>query len=708
MSGPLPGSGAGAGTKGLLAGLFPGTPDWSYPSPVTDGDEEPPGRAADGDEPYVGNDDAGRHPGTDVDEALPRPAPAAQTPTDDPFPATPPPPDPAASRPAASGSPTVTAGPSAAVPEPSAAVPEPSAAVPEPSAEGGADASTAVTSEANASGPAVTAEANAPGPAVTAALPVPNPVGAAAKPAAADLIPTPTASASTAPESPGTAPPAPTIPASASTVPESPGAAPPDTASTVLDSPDTAAPAPVPTVPTTTVPTTTGSASGAGGPDVAPPAPLTPTAAQTAVVPAVPAPALTTGTRRRWPLWTVLGLALGLVAGAVPGVLLRQFAPDAAGQQTAGREAPGTAAERQLAARMVAQLDRQGSALLRGDKAGFLAVAEPTARPALTRRYAALRALRVTTWRPGTERVPVAVDGQPGQWRLTVTVGYCFVLPGCAPSTAELGTRWRLVGEEPRLVAVEPSRTDPTGVRPWEVDDLVVAVGRRALVATTPAQRAKLPGLLARAEAAARAADRYAVGPVPDRYLVYYAGKAEWQRWYGGGRPKWTAGYAVGVGGGRHDVVLNAQSLAPAGVDDLLRHELTHAASLPDQGYADRADWWLVEGLAEYAGADGQPVDRYEGLAEVRKLLRGGWSGRLDAVAPADDATDDRVGGAYGVGYLAVRHLVDRYGEQRVLDFFRAVVHQRRTPDEAADEVFGDPWPALHDDCVAYVRSAAG
>ncbi|MFI2710109.1 hypothetical protein ACH495_08265 [Micromonospora sp. NPDC018662] len=442
-------------------------------------------------------------------------------------------------------------------------------------------------------------------------------------------------------------------------------------------------------------------------PDVALPAPLTRAAAQVSV-PAAPAPTGTAVKRRRWPLWTVLGLALGLVAGAVPGVLLRQLAPDAAGRPAAGRELPGTAAERQLAARMVAQLDRQGGALLRGDRAGFLAVAESSARPALTRRYAALRALRVTAWRPTTERVPVAVDGLPGQWRLTVTVGYCFVVPGCAPSTAELGTRWRLVGEEPRLMAVEPSRTDPTGVRPWEVDDLAVAVGKRALVATTPAQRAKLPGLLAQAEAAARAADRYAVGPPPDRYLVYYAGRAEWQRWYGGGRPKWTAGYAVGVGGGRHDVVLNAQSLAPAGVDDLLRHELTHAASLPDQGYADHADWWLVEGLAEYAGADGQPVDRYEGLAEVRRLVRGRWSGRLDAVAPADDATDDRVGGAYGVGYLAVRHLVDRYGERRVLDFFRAVVHQRRSPDEAADEVFGDPWPALHDDCVAYVRAAAG
>ncbi|MEU2016274.1 hypothetical protein ABZ541_09495 [Micromonospora sediminicola] len=426
-------------------------------------------------------------------------------------------------------------------------------------------------------------------------------------------------------------------------------------------------------------------------------------------VPHAPAPIGRAAKKRRWPLWTALGLALGLTAGAVPGVLLRQLAPDAAGRPAAGREDRGTPEQRRLAERMVAQLDRQAGALLGGDRAGFLAAAEPAARPALSKRYAALRALRTSVWRPAAVGVPVAVDGRPGEWRLTVTVGYCFVVPGCGPSTATMGTRWRVVGEEPRLAALEPSRTDPAGVRPWEVSDLAVAVGKRAVVATTPAQRAKLPGLLAQAESAARAADRYAVdGTPPDRYLVFYAGRAEWQRWYGGGRPKWTAGYAVGVGGGRHDVVLNAQSLSPAGVDDLLRHELTHAASLPEQGYADRASWWLVEGLAEYAGTDGQPVDRYEGLAEVRKLLRGGWSGRLDAVAPADDASDDRVGGAYGVGYLAVRHLVDRYGEQRVLDFFRAVVHQRRSPAEAADEVFGDPWSALQDDCVAYVRTAAG
>lgn len=442
------------------------------------------------------------------------------------------------------------------------------------------------------------------------------------------------------------------------------------------------------------------------------PLPAPPSPAVVGPVPLLPAtPGLPPASRqpRRPQLWIVLAVVLVLVACGVPGVLLLGLVGNAAGRPADRAEDPATAAARRLGQRMTAELDRQAGALLGGDRAGFLAVAEPAARPALTRRYAALRALRVTVWRPAADGLPAAVAGRPGEWRLPVRVDYCFVVPDCTPSSVEIGTRWRMVGEEPRLVAVEESRAKPAGARPWEVSDLAVAVGKRAVVATTPGRRAELPGLLAQAEAAARVADRYAVnGAPPDRYLVFYAGRAEWQRWYGGGRPKWTAGYAVGVGGGHHDVVLNAQSLSPTGVDDLLRHELTHAASLPDRGYSDRSSWWLVEGLAEYAGADGQPVDRYEGLAEVRRLLRGGWTGRLDALAPADDASDDRVGGAYGVGYLAVRHLVDRYGEQRVLDFFRAVVDERRTVDAAAAEVFGERWSSLHDDCVEYVRAAAG
>ncbi|MEH0820260.1 hypothetical protein [Micromonospora sp. CPCC 205714] len=416
--------------------------------------------------------------------------------------------------------------------------------------------------------------------------------------------------------------------------------------------------------------------------------------------------------RLRWPLWVTFALVLAVLGCGVPAALLAGLADRPGDRATADRPSarrddPATAAARRMGDQLSAQLDRQAAALLRADRTGFLAVGDRAARADLGRRFAALRALRVTVWRAEPAGLPTAVAGQPGQWRQLVTFRYCFLAPDCAPSPVLIGTRWRENGDAPLLVAMEESRSAQAGVRPWEVSELVVAVGPRTLVATTRALRGKLPALLVDAEAAAKVADRYAVaGPPPDRYRIFYAGPAEWRRWYGGGRPKWTAGYAVTVGGGHHEVVLNADGLTATAAGELLRHELTHAASLPERGYPGKQTWWLVEGLAEYAGADGAPVSRYEGLDEAGRLVAGGWNGRLDALTPADAAPADRVGGSYGVGYLAVRHLVDRYGEQRVLDFFRAVVHDRTPLDDASAQVLGDPWTALHDECVDYVRAA--
>ncbi|MER7474297.1 hypothetical protein [Micromonospora sp. NPDC000018] len=396
------------------------------------------------------------------------------------------------------------------------------------------------------------------------------------------------------------------------------------------------------------------------------------------------------------------GLPTAFLAG-----LTRDDARPLPGAVGARADDPATRAARQLGERMTAELARQSAALLAGDRAGFLAVAEPAAHADLRRRYAALRALRVTAWQAEATGPPTPVEGRPGEWRLPVEFRYCFVVPDCRTSRVLTATRWR-AGDRPRLLVVEASRSAETGARPWEVSELVVAVGARTLVATTPALRRKLPGLLAQAEAAATVADTYAVGGRrPDRYRVFYAGRAEWQRWYGGGRPKWTGGYAVTVGGGHHEVVLNADGLVSSGIDDLLRHELTHAASLPERGYPGEGTWWLVEGLAEQAGADGQPVDRYEGLTEVRRLTDGGWDGRLDGLRPADDAPAERVSGSYGISYLAVRHLVDRFGPERLLAFFAAVVHERRPVADAAEATFGEPWSTLHDECVAYVQAVA-
>ncbi|MFV2108452.1 MULTISPECIES: hypothetical protein [unclassified Micromonospora] len=426
---------------------------------------------------------------------------------------------------------------------------------------------------------------------------------------------------------------------------------------------------------------------------------------------------------------------------------------------------PPAAVQAWLRTQINALLDQQAAALIAGNERGFLAVAEPgsAAHDDLARQFQTLRAMQVTTWRPSVSTLPVEFDptasatptsaatgsaaptattttaptamatvtaaptatapvtaGPPPsptapsptgtEWRLLVSYQHCFVAPSCETSEVVVGQRWSTEGGRLRLVAVEPSLTLQDGPRPWEVSELVVATGNRTLVATTPQYRDLLPDLLRDAEEAAAVADRYAVsGAAPDRYRVFYAGADEWGSWYGGNRPDWTAGYAVAVGGGHYEIVLNGTNLRDVVRPDLLRHELTHAASLPDGGNRERAAWWLIEGLAEHAAAGGRPVVRYEGLDDVRRLvLEQDWQGPLSSVEPTADAEDWQVGAGYGVGYLAVRHLVDRFGEERTLAFFRSVVHDGVGLDEAARTQFGEAWEGLQEACVDYVRRAVG
>ncbi len=416
--------------------------------------------------------------------------------------------------------------------------------------------------------------------------------------------------------------------------------------------------------------------------------------------------------RRRWPLWTALVVAALVAAGLVVPVDAVHGADSRTSAGLVARaDNPTTRAARQFAARITGQLERQSSALLRGDRAGFLAIAEPAVQADLRRRFTVLRAMQVSSWQASTKGLPMQA-GRPDVWRVSVEFRYCFVARDCRPSTVLVETRWR-AGAEPRLIELAKSKPVPrlagrgtvqVGALPWELSELVVAVGKRTLVATTRTYRKRLPDLLARAEAAARVADRYAVGGAPpDRYRIYYAGPKEWARWYGGDQAEWAAGYAIGVGGD-HEVVLRHDRYTGAGLNEILRHELAHVASLPDHDQWEESTWWLVEGLAEYAGNDGRAVSRYAGLSATRRLVDRGWDGKLDTLAPDADTPDARVTGSYGIAYLAVRHLVDRFGEERVLAFVKAVLHDRRIPRQTSDEVLGVSWSTLHADCVKHIR----
>ena len=361
-----------------------------------------------------------------------------------------------------------------------------------------------------------------------------------------------------------------------------------------------------------------------------------------------------------------------------------------------------------------AALQAQAAALLAGDEDGFLApVADGGTELTrdLRRRFEALRAMQVTGWTEQMVGSPTPVTGKGGrdEWRVVVDLRHCFVVPGCAVDGLRAETRWvETPAQGLRMVAFDPSGTDENGPRPWEVTNLTVAVGARTVVGVTPKYAKRLPDLLRQAEAAAVLADRYVrgtAGPV-DRYRVFMADGKEWQRWYGGEDLEWAAGFAIRTGEARLDVVLNLSGMADEYVDDTLRHELAHVATLRAADYTDDDDfWWMIEGIADYVDESGVPIADYE---EAELVAR--YADEVDmkngVVVPPPDADTEQwqVAARYGVGYYGIRRIAERFGEPAMLAFFDAVVRDGTSLKDAAPATLGEEWDAVNRDCLDYLK----
>jgi hypothetical protein len=351
-------------------------------------------------------------------------------------------------------------------------------------------------------------------------------------------------------------------------------------------------------------------------------------------------------------------------------------------------------------------LTAQATALLRGDETAFLAPADP-GNTGLTgdlrRRFGTLRAMKVMGW---TETLGGEPEPVEGGWRAIVRIGYCFVLPGCRPVTVPVATRWTDRTGLLSLVEFGSSGPSDLGPRPWEVSDLRVAIGLRVVVAAPSRYAGRVPALLAAAEEAAAVADRYARWSAPpDRYLVYLAGPAEWGRWYGVQQAQWVAGFAMPITERHTEIVLNGQRVTGDEVVDTLRHEFAHVATLAEVHRDYSKQWWLVEGIAEYVRMVGRPLSEYQLLSSSRRYVRAGNPTEVAALTePAADASTEDASGRYGVAFLSVRWLAERFGEEKMLRFFDEVVRQGVAPPDAAAGAFGVGWGEIAGECAGYVR----
>jgi len=423
--------------------------------------------------------------------------------------------------------------------------------------------------------------------------------------------------------------------------------------------------------------------------------------------------------RRRWWVWFALGLVAGAAIaspswadrlGAHPASVRAVQKPTPTPPPTpAVVTRPGDRTPergRELHRLLNVAVSAQAKALLDANEADFLNLAgTPGARTALQRRFRNLVAMRVSRLDLGVE-LP-NLDTTAGQWRASLRYQFCFVAPACTPDSVTELAVWRDADTGPQLVSLalpKPDNDDWFGrVQPWETTDLQVLVGNRTVVATTSALKGRLPGLLAEAEKAAAVADGFATGTKPDVYRVFLAGSNEWRTWYGGVDAKWAAGVTHPIGPTHNDVVVNS-SAAPGGyLDDLLRHEMTHAATIHGEHWW-QGNWWLLEGIAELAEHPAA-LTATQGSTETRRYIRSGWKRTLPGDEPAAKASLSTVAAQYGIAYLAVKRLDTRFGREKLLDFFDRVTEQGKDKGDASSAVFGLTWVEVEADLIKTIAA---
>jgi len=122
------------------------------------------------------------------------------------------------------------------------------------------------------------------------------------------------------------------------------------------------------------------------------------------------------------------------------------------------------------------------------------------------------------------------------------------------------------------------------------------------------------------------------------------------------------------------EVVINPKAftaLQPVGRRVVITHELTHVAARSST--TGPVPIWLTEGMADYVGYSGLDLPRQRVASELLALVR---AGRGPAALPTDvdfDPSRSNIAPSYSGSWLAVCHLVDTYGQARVVAFYRVI-----------------------------------
>jgi hypothetical protein len=214
-----------------------------------------------------------------------------------------------------------------------------------------------------------------------------------------------------------------------------------------------------------------------------------------------------------------------------------------------------------------------------------------------------------------------------------------------------------------------------------------VVRGRHSLVVGNAADRGTLPAVAARVDRAVGTVARLFPGSTssrtwPARVVVYASSDVKSLAAFERGAPAEQATLAaitvpigtdfawftaptapVQLAGTR--VVLNPK-VEGADADDVLVHELTHAATMPRN--RGGAPVWFVEGLAEYVAYRNPSDPIARGVDHASATALNGSRLRLDLPLDATFYTGDAASAThYTTGWLVCAYVADHYGEKKLL-----------------------------------------
>lgn len=407
---------------------------------------------------------------------------------------------------------------------------------------------------------------------------------------------------------------------------------------------------------------------------------------------------------------SVTGAVL-LDPAAVPPAPLSVAAPPAVQGAPAPARTQDPRDERERAVR--ALLQDRGQALLSRDREAFLATVSPAAPEFVDRQarlFDALAEVPLASWTydldPFRERpADPALDERYGTewWAPDVQLRYALdgfdAEPTFAPQRPTFvrsGASWLLAADDDFEAAGEPS---VRGL--WDFGPVVVHRSEHALVLGHPGSRELLPELGAEVDAAVPRIDavwqqewsRAVVVLVPDD-------TTELDRLLGGSTDLTSiAAVATAELVDRSDdggdsftpvgdrVIVNPPNFATLGRlgrQVVMTHEVLHVTTRRATG--PDTPTWLAEGLADYVGYLDTDVPVETAARALTDAVR---AGRVPDALPADFdflGGDPDITQSYESSWLAFRLLVDTYGLEASMRFYRAVGASRDAGAPAAAE----------------------